>query len=330
MALDPKRTVAELRELQELTGNADGAQRVAWTDTWVQAQNWMAGKLDGIEMEFDEARNQWWTLPGDSERTLIIGGHLDSVPNGGWLDGALNVVAGSEVLRRIAEEGRPAGHGPARQLGRRGRRALRPLAVRLERGGGLDARSGRAPAADRRRRRLAPGRDRGPRDRPRPGDRGEPSARERGRLPRAAHRAGAGAREHGPPARGRARHVRGRAPSHHVARPGGARGVDSDGQAPRRARRRREAGARAARDRRPHRRRRRLHDGRRRHEARHRHVGRRDRRVPARPAPPRRVAARGDAEQRRGCLEALRRTRRTSMSSGSGSGTSSRSCSTRS
>jgi N-carbamoyl-L-amino-acid hydrolase len=108
MALDPKRTVAELRELQELTGDADGAQRVAWTDTWVKAQEWMAGKLDGIEMEFDEARNQWWTVPGESQRTLIIGGHLDSVPNGGWLDGALNVVAGSEVLRRISEEGRPA------------------------------------------------------------------------------------------------------------------------------------------------------------------------------------------------------------------------------
>jgi N-carbamoyl-L-amino-acid hydrolase len=108
MPLDPKRTVAELRELQELTGDADGAQRVAWTDTWVKAQNWMAAKLDGIEMEFDEARNQWWTLPGTSDKTLVIGGHLDSVPNGGWLDGALNVVAGAEVLRRIAEEGEPA------------------------------------------------------------------------------------------------------------------------------------------------------------------------------------------------------------------------------
>src|SRR5213593_2115912 len=105
--LDPKRSVAELRELQELTGDENGAQRVAWTDTWVKAQEWMAGKLDGIEMEFDEARNQWWTVPGASEKTLIIGGHLDSVPNGGWLDGALNVVGGSEVLRRIAEEGQP-------------------------------------------------------------------------------------------------------------------------------------------------------------------------------------------------------------------------------
>src|SRR5687768_10787767 len=107
MSLDPKRTVAELRELQELTGDADGAQRVAWTDTWVEAQDWLASKLDRVEMEFDEARNQWWTLSGASEKTLVIGGHLDSVPNGGWLDGALNVVAGAEVLRRIAEEGEP-------------------------------------------------------------------------------------------------------------------------------------------------------------------------------------------------------------------------------
>jgi beta-ureidopropionase / N-carbamoyl-L-amino-acid hydrolase len=107
MPLDPKRTVRELRELQELTGNDDGAQRVAWTDTWVVAQEWLAGKLEGIEAEFDEARNQWWTLPGKSDRTLVIGGHLDSVPNGGWLDGALNMVAGSEVLRRFAQEGEP-------------------------------------------------------------------------------------------------------------------------------------------------------------------------------------------------------------------------------
>src|SRR5262245_65948517 len=102
MALDPSRTVAELRELQELTGDADGAQRVAWTETWVKAQERMAGKLDGIEMEFDEARNQGWTLPGDSEKTLIVGGHLDSVPNRGWLDGPLNAGAGSGGRRRIA------------------------------------------------------------------------------------------------------------------------------------------------------------------------------------------------------------------------------------
>jgi len=36
--LDPSRTVEELRELQELTGDESGAQRVAWTDTWAQAR----------------------------------------------------------------------------------------------------------------------------------------------------------------------------------------------------------------------------------------------------------------------------------------------------
>jgi N-carbamoyl-L-amino-acid hydrolase len=109
MTLDPSRTVAELKELRGLTGNEDGAQRVAWTDTWVQAQEWMAAKLEetGATLKFDEARNQWWTLRGRSDKELLIGGHLDSVPNGGWLDGALNVVAGSEVFRKIAEEGEP-------------------------------------------------------------------------------------------------------------------------------------------------------------------------------------------------------------------------------
>jgi hydantoinase/carbamoylase family amidase len=107
--LDPGRTVAELRELQELTGDENGAQRVAWTDTWQRAREWLRGKLaaTGAEETIDAAGNQWFTLPGDSERALLIGGHIDSVPNGGWLDGALNVMAGVEVLRRIAEEGKP-------------------------------------------------------------------------------------------------------------------------------------------------------------------------------------------------------------------------------
>ena len=109
MPLDPSRTVAELRELQALTGDEDGAQRVAWTDTWEQAREWLRGKLEGTGAEetVDAAGNQWFTLRGESDRSLLIGGHIDSVPNGGWLDGALNVMAGVEVLRRLAEAGRP-------------------------------------------------------------------------------------------------------------------------------------------------------------------------------------------------------------------------------
>jgi N-carbamoyl-L-amino-acid hydrolase len=107
--LDPTRTVAELRELRELTGDEDGAQRLAWTDTWQQAREWLRGKVagTGAEETIDAAGNQWFTLAGTSERALLIGGHIDSVPNGGWLDGALNVMAGVEVLRRIAEVGTP-------------------------------------------------------------------------------------------------------------------------------------------------------------------------------------------------------------------------------
>jgi N-carbamoyl-L-amino-acid hydrolase len=109
VALDPGRTIAELRELRELTEDENGAQRVAWSQTWVQAKEWLSTRLRaiGAQEDVDEAGNQWFTLPGESGRALLIGGHIDSVPNGGWLDGALNVVAGVEVLRRIAEEGRP-------------------------------------------------------------------------------------------------------------------------------------------------------------------------------------------------------------------------------
>ncbi|MCQ3930184.1 MAG: Zn-dependent hydrolase [Chloroflexi bacterium] len=108
-SLQPQRTIDELKELRALTGNADGAQRVAFTDTWATARAWMKEKLAGLPVEYetDEAGNVWVTLRGKSDREMLIGGHLDSVPNGGWLDGCLNVMAGLEVLRRIASEGTP-------------------------------------------------------------------------------------------------------------------------------------------------------------------------------------------------------------------------------
>jgi hydantoinase/carbamoylase family amidase len=109
MALDPARTVAELKGLRALTGDDDGAQRVCWTETWATARSWLRDKLAALPVEvvIDEAGNQWATLGGATSRAVLIGGHIDSVPNGGWLDGCLNVVAGLEVLRRIAAEGEP-------------------------------------------------------------------------------------------------------------------------------------------------------------------------------------------------------------------------------
>jgi N-carbamoyl-L-amino-acid hydrolase len=111
MSVDPKRTVAELKELRALTSDDNGAQRVAWTDTWLKARDWFTSKLAGLPVEDhrDAAGNRWITLPGDSPKALLLGGHLDSVPNGGWLDGCLDFMAGLEVLRGFAKKynGRP-------------------------------------------------------------------------------------------------------------------------------------------------------------------------------------------------------------------------------
>ncbi len=106
MSLAPKRTVAELKELRALTADDNGAQRIAWTDTWMRAREWFAKKVAELPVEHhrDAAGNGWVTLPGKSEKALVLGGHLDSVPNGGWLDGCLDELAALEVLRRFATE----------------------------------------------------------------------------------------------------------------------------------------------------------------------------------------------------------------------------------
>ena len=110
-SLNPGRVLDELKELRSLTGDANGAQRVAFTPVWQQARQWLREKLAAlpVEVHTDAAGNLWATMAGTSENALLIGGHIDSVPNGGWLDGCLNLLAGVEILRRLAVEygGRP-------------------------------------------------------------------------------------------------------------------------------------------------------------------------------------------------------------------------------
>ena len=109
--VNARRAVEELKELAELTGGPEGARRVAWTDEWTKARDWFRSKLEEIEgvteIETDEAGNVWATAPGDSDKAVVLGGHIDSVPNGGWLDGALNVVGALEVVRALAPQKRP-------------------------------------------------------------------------------------------------------------------------------------------------------------------------------------------------------------------------------
>ncbi|HKF80109.1 MAG TPA: Zn-dependent hydrolase [Thermoleophilaceae bacterium] len=100
--LDPRRVIADLRELDRLTGGAGGAERVCWTEVWEAARGFLRARLDeipGVQIELDEAGNLWAALPGESEEGVALGSHLDSVPAGGWLDGALGVMAALEVLR---------------------------------------------------------------------------------------------------------------------------------------------------------------------------------------------------------------------------------------
>jgi N-carbamoyl-L-amino-acid hydrolase len=98
--------VADLHELAERTSTPDGAQRLAWGPIWRDARQWCLEQLRemGLTAKTDAAGNNWITVPGESSETVIVGGHLDSVPNGGWLDGALGVTAGLGALRLL--EGR--------------------------------------------------------------------------------------------------------------------------------------------------------------------------------------------------------------------------------
>jgi hydantoinase/carbamoylase family amidase len=109
--LDPTRALDDLRALRDLTGDERGAQRVAWTDTWARARAWLRERLAEVpaelDVEVDEAGNLWATLAGDRPETVVLGSHVDSVPDGGWLDGTLGVLGGLEVLRTIAARGTP-------------------------------------------------------------------------------------------------------------------------------------------------------------------------------------------------------------------------------
>ena len=247
-----RRTVAELGELRALTGDENGAQRVAWTPTWVTCEG-VAGR---------QARRAPARGGGGRSRQPVV----DAARRlGARRPARRSHRLGPErrLARRLPERrrrgrgaapdrggGHAARDGAARQLGRRGGRPLRPLPLRLVGGRRLDGRPGRPARAEGPRRCRASGRAARARSRPRPRARGALAARERRRLPGAAHRAGAGARVDGPAARRRARHLRRRAPPDHLARPGRACRLDADGPAPRRARRRGQARARAARDRR--------------------------------------------------------------------------------
>jgi len=102
--MNAQHVIDNLRELAARTSTPDGAQRLAWGPVWREARDWFRGKIAelGLGVSADSAGNNWVTLPGASTKTVIVGSHLDSVPNGGWLDGCLGVMAALEALRMHA------------------------------------------------------------------------------------------------------------------------------------------------------------------------------------------------------------------------------------
>jgi hydantoinase/carbamoylase family amidase len=105
--IDSQRVIADLRELARRTSDDAGAQRLCWGESWQTAREFLRELLGeiGLEPEVDEAGNAWAYLSGEHEPALAVGSHLDSVPNGGWLDGALGVMGALGVLRAWAEAG---------------------------------------------------------------------------------------------------------------------------------------------------------------------------------------------------------------------------------
>ena len=108
-SFDAQRAIRDLRTLAARTGGPDGSRRLCWTPEWAQARAFLREELSQlpVTVEQDAAGNLWAYLAGESPETVVVGSHLDSVPAGGWLDGALGVMGGLEVLRSLAAGPRP-------------------------------------------------------------------------------------------------------------------------------------------------------------------------------------------------------------------------------
>ena len=108
--INAERLLADLSSLAAIGGLSDGGiDRLAWSDHDLAGRRWFAERMReaGIEARVDATLNVFGHLPGTTGPWLLTGSHLDSVPNGGRLDGAYGAVAALEVLRTLAESGDP-------------------------------------------------------------------------------------------------------------------------------------------------------------------------------------------------------------------------------
>jgi N-carbamoyl-L-amino-acid hydrolase len=108
LTLDPAAVVADLDELAAQSGGRfAGADRLAWSPAWLGARQWLRSKLEtiGLEPSTDAAGNLWATITGEADEFLIVGSHIDAVPDGGWLDGVLGLLTALDVMRQLQRRG---------------------------------------------------------------------------------------------------------------------------------------------------------------------------------------------------------------------------------
>tara|TARA_R110002049_G_scaffold44333_4_gene129938 strand:- start:13844 stop:15037 length:1194 start_codon:yes stop_codon:yes gene_type:complete len=109
MQIDAARFLADLHMLRSFgaAGVGKGVVRPAYSAADVAARQWLADRMRaaGLRVEIDPMGNLFGLAEGPS---ILLGSHSDSQPEGGWLDGALGVVAALEVARAATEAGGPA------------------------------------------------------------------------------------------------------------------------------------------------------------------------------------------------------------------------------
>lgn len=105
--IDPSRFLADLHRLRDFGAVGTGVVRSAYSDPDIAARDWLAGRMveAGLSVRFDAMGNLFGLAGG---RSLLLGSHSDTQPQGGWLDGALGVIAALEVARAAHEAGGPA------------------------------------------------------------------------------------------------------------------------------------------------------------------------------------------------------------------------------
>ena len=103
--INSQRLLADLRHLATFGKSGTGVDRPAFSDADIAARRWLAQRMSEAKLtaQVDRYGNVFGRSAG-AARAIVIGSHTDSVPKGGWLDGALGVIYGLEIARACIEQ----------------------------------------------------------------------------------------------------------------------------------------------------------------------------------------------------------------------------------